>query len=517
MNAIRSLVLLLVVLALQLVPGVGVGDARAAITMPTREAAYNACVADAAAQTSSYYDYVCGPYNNPLTAYRTCQVAPHNPSWNGRYLSYADMGANCIGSGHGPWVWTQECPTGSTWNEEQKKCFDPAVCLAKPALGFTKVHATAAWDNVCSDGCQYSQNSALDIQFPQPDGSYIGFTTGWLPNGNACSASDPTPAPVTPPQECLPAPDGLTFCIKPNGDHCYSASTGRQICWRPGQTGEKTDGDVLQQRAAGTAAGAPTPQTQPPPGESFAQQGPAHEVSESVNGVGINTVVINYGTVNGTNAGGSAIDQGENSDGTGGLTGGNSGSGSSGDGDEDGTVTGGVDCDNPPVVTGDPVLANVVLQTWGTRCAIESQNAVHSSGDIQDCHDSFVVTGPEGDPNVAKLQGIRAQICGHYGDENEDGQPDWTEGDAPTLPGEGEAEDEPGPPSALTVGTGLLDMGGMLGGSTTCPELGVIDFGPFGEFDLNSEPMWCDLVSVMRAVVLLMAAFAAIRILMGGK
>jgi hypothetical protein len=259
------------------------------------------------------------------------------------------------------------------------------------------------------------------------------------------------------------------------------------------------------------AGGSPTPpQTPPPPGASFTQGGSATGSTTS-GGVSVTTSITNYGTGGVSASTGGTPDTGEPDDGSGGPAG-------TDDGNDDGSVSGGGNCDDPPVVTGDPVLANIVLQTWGTKCALESQNAVHSTGNIEDCSDVFTVTGPADDPNVSKLKGLRAEICGHYGDGDGDGQPDWTQGDAPTPPGEGDPQvgEDPAPPSDLPVSTDLLDMDGILGATATAPALGVIDFGSLGTFDLDSEPFWGDLVAIMHAIVLLVCGFTAIKILMGG-
>lgn len=502
MSALRVAAAFVVLLTLQFVPRVGMGDASAA----TQEQAYNSCVSyinTSLAPTHPSQRYSCARYGTDGGTsgyYQACE-------WQNQSIQngYESTGALCI-QGFNTFNWGQGCPAGTTWDTVQNKCFDPSQCLAKENLGGGFI--TTMTDNVCVEGCEFKMS-----------GGGIGFTvggatrqtvSGWAPTGNACQSGAPAPQNKDDPQACVPA-GTLTMCLKQDGEHCATASTGKQLCWRPGETGEKASGDVMQTRGAGNSPIAPA--TPPPPGGSFTQQGSA-TAQTSAGGLVFNTTITNYGT-GGVEAstGTGAVDQGEPSDGTGAPADGD------GDGKQDGSVSGGVDCENPPVVTGDPILANIVLQTWGTRCAAEAQNAVHSSGNIQDCSDNFTVTGPEGDPNVDKLRGIRAEICGHYGDDDGNGQPDWTQGNAPSVPGEGDPEvgDPPGPPSALNVGTGLLDMGGMLGGSTTCPELGTIEFGELGSFDMNSVPMWCDLVSVMRAVVLLMAAFAAIRILMGGK
>src|SRR5690606_16936456 len=161
-----------------------------------------------------------------------------------------------------------------------------------------------------------------------------------------------------------------------------------------------------------------------------------------------------------------SVDQSEPPDGTGSPAG-------DGDSDDEGSVTGGVDCDEPPVVEGDPILANIVLQTWGTRCAAESLNAVHSTGDINDCAQVFTVEGPEGDPNIAQLTAMRAEICPNemVGVEGEAGATgDYglgTDAEEATLKaGMVQEGEEQG-------GDGLDDSG--WGFSRTCPQVPTVD------------------------------------------
>lgn len=107
---------------------------------------------------------------------------------------------------------------------------------------------------------------------------------------------------------------------------------------------------------------------------------------------------------------------------------------------------------------------------------------------------------------------MRAQLCN--GDKDGDGQPDWTKPDG-TEAGEGGDDGEKTLLQRM-VSTDVLDAGGFLGGgSASCPQLGTIEFGKFGSFSLDSQPWFCDLVALMRGVLLLVGAFIALRILTG--
>lgn len=504
---LRWALAIVVLLGLQLMPREAL-----AVQVTTRGDAYQACMAHVASRNSVYTDYICHPDSDsePNTAYRACGVSKRSPSINGTYRTRAFANANCNAStSPNIWTWTQECENG--WDDSTKLCKPTASeCLAHNSEpGFMGVgETTRNFRSACVGGCDFRVQpgaSIVSVGGVEAVSGVFEFT------GDVCEVEQPVveeeQAKNPAPQECVPVGNdatgrAYTVCMKPDGRHCYSGAPERQICWRPGETGEKADGPVLQKREVG---GTPTPpSSSSPPGTTLQADGIPMTSTTTVGGNTFITTTNNY-TTGGPEVDPSQPPAGEPDDG--------SGSPGEGEGDE-GSVTGGVNCDDPPVVQGDPILANIVLQTWGTRCAAESADKVSTTGDLYDCSSSWSVSGPEGSAHVVRLQAMRDEICRRDADGN--GQPDWTQGDAPPLQNEGEPGDgnEPAPPAGLTIGSDLLDMDGFLGVST-CPTLGVLDFGVFGSFDLDSEPVWCDLVAIMRAIVLMMAAFTAINILLG--
>ncbi|KGM56252.1 hypothetical protein N800_08585 [Lysobacter daejeonensis GH1-9] len=179
-----------------------------------------------------------------------------------------------------------------------------------------------------------------------------------------------------PKQECQQV-GTFTMCKKPDGQHCASASNGRQFCWKPGETGEKTDGPVMQKKNAG-----PTeipPSLSLPNGDTLQKQGDSVKTTTTTNNSTTTTTTTNYTTVNGTNAG--PTNQGESS----------SGDGSGQEGGQENGLAGGVSCDAPPVATGDPILGSIALQTWKTRC----QGEAHKSSGAGDCEALFQCSGDE--------------------------------------------------------------------------------------------------------------------------
>lgn len=331
---------------MQVTPHVGVADVQAqsadpcmsattaVITCQTRENAWNRCTVKSDAVKAAH------PTWSPACYY-------HSTS-GGFYSCYVDhdSGTGCggyggIGGGSSGIFWSATCAPGGTWQESTKSCFSAAACLAKPAFASQGTLNLTASDSRCSAGCQFQyQGMRQSLTVRTGATIAIGYGGSFKPTGSACGAGDPAPGAgdTSPPSQlCTPAGSGQTYCVKADGQHCATASTGRQICWRPGETGEKTDGDTLQVRNAG--ASPVTPTTTPPPGDAFVSKGSPVTTDTGVSGVTITTTTQNYGTTSGTNAGGAASDQGENADGTSGQSPGGQGDSGSGDGD-------GLNCDD---------------------------------------------------------------------------------------------------------------------------------------------------------------------------
>lgn len=142
------------------------------------------------------------------------------------------------------------------------------------------------------------------------------------------------------------------------------------------------------------------------------------------------------------------------------------------------TSGGGGNCAVPPSSTGDPILAQIAYQTWATRCAIEGKGTGDGNGDS-------------------------------------DAQPEWTKGNAPPVPGGDDESDIAGSKRfGIGIGPGLLDDADIFGGGS-CPQF---SFQIAGTTISSSEyPQWCNVVAIMRALILIFGAFTALRILMGSE
>lgn len=349
------------------------------------------------------------------------------------------------------------------------------------------------------------------------------------------------PGPTTPeeaaqntPQECVSAGGSHNYCVKSSGDHCMTSAKGRQLCWRPGETGTKTDGPVAQVRNAGTQPNAPALDL--PSGDTL--QATGQKTTATTNNT--TTTTTNYTTVHGTNAG--SKNQGEKGDG--------SGDGKEQDPDKN-TASGGTDCDTKPIVS-DPAFEMIANQAWATRCAVEAGNAAKVTGDIGDCSAPYTVEGTNA--NAEKLRGLRAQICGtavqSVGDISDCQSTFSVNGTTPeaqqlramrtqicgdaglpwdavaeatsivdAVAGEGEPSDAFSDGSQGGTGTpggdGELDTGGF-GYGNSCPQLPSINvMGTTIDFNVHAADM-CRWIQLAGQIVLVLAALASLRIIAAG-
>lgn len=414
--------------------------------------------------------------------------------------------------------WDVGCPAGLEWFESEQKCLQP--CLDRnpstpPNYGYWTL--SNAGTSMCKSGCSFSRGDILETRGFQVCGSGQ-CTSGpsqvravWSYNGAKCS-SQPTDPP--PPSEndvsCTPATANQTYCIRPNGENCYTASSGRMICWKPSEQGTKTDGPITQTNNVGNE------QPNPPPGS---QHTSTVQTTTSTTTNTVTTTTNTYTTTSGAPAGSTNEGTSLGTDGKPPATGGGSGTGGTGDGSGDeNSAAGGGNCDTPPITSGDAILGMVATQTWATRCAVEAGNAAKVTGDISDCKVPFTVEGTNA--NAVKLRGIREQICGpgsvaNAGDvfdaESVSAVADANgEGDTPP-------DDEPADPfSGSKVerdGNWLLDKldaSGFLGGGS-CPPDTTIAVGN-GSIKLSLGPI-CTMLAAVSGLVLALAYLIAFRIM----
>lgn len=269
--------------------------------------------------------------------------------------------------------YAEGCPAGTEWFASLQKCDKP--CSARNAdLGGTAQPIKWASSNAsqCIAECKYQ---IVSDQQTRTVTATVGGSTAtagtlyggrWEYTGDRCPAS-PAPLPIEdaqPKTECTPAANGQTYCLRPSGDACATSSAGRMICWRPGETGIKTDGTVTQTNTQGQES------PSPPPGSTHTA---TTNVTTTTNTNISTSTINNYTTNDGSPAGSTNDGTSVGSDGKPSAGGSGSGSGSGGDGDGNSSGGGG-DCASPPVSSGDALLAQIAHQAWATRCAISDRN-----------------------------------------------------------------------------------------------------------------------------------------------
>lgn len=383
-------------------------------------------------------------------------------------------------------MFVEDCPSGSVWDGSRRECVtdcgadgwaDPTrpgeclsqdKCLARNAdlganAGIPRPSLTTCRD---AGGCEFAMRQ----------GEYETSTGNYGPNGEETSiyrgvmeySGNPGSACGMPPeidpdwneseitdpegQKCQGV-SGQTLCVNQHGEHCYEASSNRFICWRPRETGEKSDEDYKQKRDAGDNPIPPNMQL--PNGDQLQPKGNPIEVTyRDAQGNEIKTVTHNYQTINGTSPSGGKND-GQNKDGTG---------KDDGDGEDKGKVSGGGDCKSPPTVSGgDPLTGELVRQQWYVRCG-----------------------NPNADPSDLDP--------GHYLGE---GEPS-----ADGLIVEGEE-----------IGADGLNIAGF-GWSSSCPQIPNVTInGRTITFDTS---VFCNWLHLGGQLVLIMAALLSLRILSGG-
>ena len=409
------------------------------------------------------------------------------------------------------WKRGADCAAGETWNSTTKTCVpdgptDEECQAINAEPGFLNVGPTSrSFESRCmANGCIFA---AVGPRITVSDPTGISVTNGTFEWTGAC-ASPPEPDAMTkadaeavPDQVCTTEGQGdLKLCIKKTGEHClsYPAGTGKQQCWKPGETGEKTDGAFLQKRNGGTTAEPPTNPNLTPVGNPKTTTA----VKQPENTT-ITTTVTNYKTTDGTDAGDS--NDGEPDDGTGGTD----------DEQQDGSVTDDGTCEQQPQVSGgDPLLANIILQTWGARCAQLDDNAITTTeGAIDDCTTPWAITGGS-DVNVAKLKALRKSICPFADDASAGkGAGDYGVDGVTNANGEEAAAQASISGTVHSFGADGLDDSGF-GYTRTCPQLPVIEvMGTSIDFNV---PEFCDWIKLGGQFVLIIAALVSLRIIAGG-
>lgn len=229
----------------------------------------------------------------------------------------------------------------------------------------------------------------------------------WGYTGDLCPANTPskprTEESKSEEPDCVPAGNNQTYCVYKDGKSCSTASTGRVICFQASENTSKTDGPVTKTKSIGD---------QPPANIDGSDHKNKTVEQTVINNISTTTTTNTYSTSNGGPAG--ANNQGQNSGADGAPTGGTPGGGGTGDeeGEENGS-SGGTSCGDPPVSTGDALLAQIARQAWETRCSISERNEEQdrqvgelSTDDGTGAINESDIFAPEGDGTIAINEGL---------------------------------------------------------------------------------------------------------------
>lgn len=514
----------LIVGAVLVLFALGIREAKA-VQFPTRAEAYAQCMAVEPVP--------------PTWPTRRCVLNAAVPRYECEHLKpNGAVGNNC-----GQFTWAQECPVGEQWDDVEKtcgagcgegewknplnrsECMSQDKCLAKNSQpGFLGAGETArGWSAKCVGGCEFKLTAGTGgcTVIGLPGGGTQKVCTGEFQfsgaQGPVCGAvPDATTeedAKEKKREECVTTSGagsyvpGMKLCIKADGMQCFGTFNGKKVCWEARETGEKNANEDKQTRCAGTAECAVK---NPPAQPETMKPDVAHSTTTTTTTHNVNnttttttTTTTTRTTTNKTNAappGSKASDAAEDG-----------GAGGDGEGDDEGSASGGEDCSQKPIVTGDAKIAMVATQAWYTRCAVEKYGRADSTGDPGDCRSPFTVEGNS--PAAQKLRAFRAQVCGEAGVDTGDNSHDDS-GIAGTDDGQGNGFVKSGDGSAEPgegEGDWLDDAG--LNFSRSCPAMPTVTvFGKAIQFD-NS--VMCDWLRLGGQFVLVLAALASMRLLFG--
>ncbi|MEN9184206.1 hypothetical protein WH163_21955 [Xanthomonas vesicatoria] len=152
---------------------------------------------------------------------------------------------------------------------------------------------------------------------------------GSKPTGATCSYGDGSGQAVKD-QDCVQS-GTLTMCIRSDGKQCATASTGKQFCWSPGESGvKKADNNNQAATKSPENAAINAPKDAPSNGGDWKVTGQGTS-SETRGGVTTNSNVTTFDSTYGKDGSGKGDGTGSGTD-----SGGGDGDGEEGDGDDPG-------------------------------------------------------------------------------------------------------------------------------------------------------------------------------------
>lgn len=406
-----------------------------------------------------------------------CRLNPSYPASKNYLCGTEAFPSNCMIKNTHPF---RECDAPGHWDEATKTCSGvcepgevedpehPGQCLNSQKCLARNVNilgdGVRSWQSKCVSGCEIAMADGGSATTAGGESRYRGR---FEYNGNLCSGGVvQTPDPdgtrteeKTKPQECFAGTNPLA-CVKADGMQCAAVSGGRQLCWRPGEVGTKTDGPIAQIREPGHIDG---PVNRELPNGQIGEKTGNTVQTTITNNIGgstttISTSTTNYTSPNGTDAGGKNM--GEKGDG--------SGADKEGEGDDEkGSAS--TNCNVPPTCSSsDSIGCAMVRQSWNNHC--EMQKDLLNNPD------------PDGNGDFGLSDQGKVFDSGSGGNDND--------------------------------GWGSVDTDGWAGRGS-CPI--VLNFTVMGTTFNVDHPQLCDLLDALAALVLVVGAFHAAVILAGGN
>jgi hypothetical protein len=191
------------------------------------------------------------------------------------------------------------------------------------------------------------------------------------------------------------------------------------------------------------------------------------------------------------------------------------------------SFAGGDSCEQPPSCSGSPIMCGQARIQWRIDCNTRRNNNI-SGGH---CSQSGMPTCTGEKCNAMEYAGLLMQwrsACAveklaaksgnetgaNNADKDGNGVPDALEGvGVVTGPGDGDADVSAAKKWGVGVSTSMIDTGNMFGGGT-CPQLP--SFSIMGATISGADfPYFCQFAAILRGLILIFAAYWAMRILMG--
>lgn len=327
------------------------------------------------------------------------------------------------------------------------------------------------------------------------DGSTCAPTITDPANPIAQANSDKHKAAEQKSPECTALANGQTGCVKPNGDYCATASSGKTFCWTPTETGEKKDGTQAQKK---TVKDQPVTQPSINVPDTEWQRLEGHQQTTCL---GTTCITYNVTNFNQVPAGTAKNSTGNNApDGSGNPT----GNGNKGEEGKDSASDSG-NCDTPPVCVGDTLKCLQLKFTWKINCHTEKNEVTNggtcAAGDIPVCAGKSC----KAEEYAQVLQQWRARCAAEE-------QRQKASNDAGAGATDGAGDDTSGTVASLWAGDGVVPTLNQnrisIGGGEVIP---TVDLPGGGHFTIPQE--FYNALAIIKKIIIAAAMVAAFAIL----